>query len=107
MHLFGSKKRNSLVAFLLAVVTVVGLIQFNVFAAGYDNPYITSGDWTYYYSEDENRAIIISYKGKGENVTVPGTLGGYPVELNMEAMYDCNAKTITVSSGVNVLWLTL
>ncbi len=100
MHLFSGEKTKSLVAFFLAVITVVGLIQFNVFAEEYENPYITSGDWTYYCNESADMAVIVSYNGTASSVTVPGKLSGYPVALNMEAMYGCNAKTITISSGV-------
>ncbi len=44
---------------------------------GFDYTPVTSGDYTYYVKDGS--AVIVSYNGSASAVTVPGTLGGFPV----------------------------
>ena len=58
----------------------------------------TSGGYTYTISDGE--ATITSYYGSGGDITIPTTLGGYPVTaIGVEAFYDCTELTsVTVQN---------
>ena len=61
---------------------------------------------TYYTYEVENgEATITDYEGFGGAITIPSTLGGYPVTaIGYEAFSDCYSLTsVTIPDGVNAI----
>ena len=60
------------------------------------------GDYVYYVSNSE--ATIVDYNGNGGNITIPVTLGGYPVKnIGTKAFYGCTSLTsVTMPSVTNV-----
>lgn len=53
---------------------------------------------TYKYSLTDGKATIVSYVGKGGNITIPETLDGYPVEAigSMAFAYNDNVTSVTI-----------
>ena len=69
-------------------------------------PSYVDGDWGYNL-DDENRAIIVSYSGSAGDITVPATVGGYPVlKLGsgsyLENVFNTSLSpfSVTVSPGI-------
>ena len=60
----------------------------------------TSGD--YEYTVEDGKATITGYSGAGGDVTIPATLGGYPVtSIGYKAFYEYASLTsITIPNGV-------
>lgn len=67
-------------------------------------PYYTDGYWTYAVPDGEN-ATITAYNGPGGDVTVPATVGGYPVMTigtggGSGYVFQCNLSSLTISEGI-------
>ena len=64
-----------------------------------------SGDWVYTVSDAKGTATINEYTGSDSKVTIPGTLGGYPVTRLMGTFQYNNQKVTNVSipNGVTVI----
>ena len=57
----------------------------------------------YIYTVSDGKAYILEYKykGSGEDIVVPRTLGGYPVcGIGGRAFFGTNIKSVTVHSGI-------
>ena len=82
MKRFVSKSLSIILAFSILMTLVP---QFTARA-------YTSGDYTYFI--DENYAVIYSYTGAGGNISIPATLGGYPVYyIAVSAFENCLSLT--------------
>ena len=71
-------------------------------------PDYTDGDWG--YNLDGSDAIIVSYSGSAGNITIPATVGGYPVKSigeggNGGTVFDPDLgnSNITISSGITAI----
>lgn len=93
------KKMNKLVALILAALMIATSIPF-AFASDEETIY-TSGDYTYTLNED-GEALLETYTGTEENVTVPAVIDGYPVRELQYEMFGNNitVKNVVVSEGI-------
>ena len=80
----------------LAIILAVSMIPFMAGTASAAQ----EGDYTYEVVGGE--ATITGYGGSGGNITIPATLGSYPVtSIGDGAFYDCyNLTGVTIPSGV-------
>ena len=83
-------------ALLLAVLALIGMLTLGAFAAEEK----TSGDFTYVVENEA--AVITAYSGEATDVTIPATLGGYPVkEIGQYVFYYCTQiKSLTLPEGI-------
>ena len=90
--------KNRFFALILCAVLLISILPSSVFAAEeeYD-------EFTYLVIDD--KAEITRYTGNAVNVSIPETLGGYPVtSIGFDAFYGCyNIISIHVPSGVTVI----
>ncbi len=86
-------------AILLTMALILTMLPSTVLMAAAD----TSGDYTYQVSNGV--ATITKYNGTGGNVTIPASLGGYPVRtIGTGAFASCAGLTsVTIPSGVTAL----
>lgn len=86
-------KRLSL---LLVVFALIGIFTLGAFAAEEK----TSGDFTYVVENEA--AVITAYSGDATDITVPATLGGYPVkEIGQHVFYYCTQiESLTLPEGI-------
>lgn len=90
-----NRKILSVILALILVLSVFGIVPFSVNAGKADvtATAYTEGDFLYGL-DGGNNASISFYIGKGGNVTIPSTLGGYPVtKIEKEAF--CNSRDLT------------
>ncbi|MCR5653954.1 MAG: leucine-rich repeat domain-containing protein [Ruminococcus sp.] len=78
-------KSVSIILTLLLILSVMITVPVTVSAATSTNAY---GTWTYTVSNSQ--ATITAYSGSASNVTIPNTLGGYPVVAIGDAAFSPN-----------------
>jgi len=88
------KRANRILSAALAVFLAVMLLLPAMTLAA------TSGDFE--YSVSGGKATITKYTGSATELTIPETLGGYPVtSIGYEAFYNCKSLTsVTIPSSV-------
>ena len=95
-----SKSRIICVALIVAIIATVitSLGSFTAFAA-------TEGD--YEYTVSNGKATITKYNGRGCDVIIPSTFGGYPITtIGDEAFKKCRSLTsISMPSVTNIDYL--
>ena len=80
-------------SFLLALALTFSMTP-NVFAT--DEPF-SEGDYTYTVANGE--ATVVGYSGAGGNITIPSTLGGYPVTTIERYVFSENESLTSVNTG--------
>ncbi len=90
------KKLLAILTSVLLLMTAIPLSAVNVSAA-------TSGDYTYTVTDGE--ATITAYTGVGGAITIPRTLGGYPVTtIGERAFHHCFRLTsVTIGDSVTTI----
>ncbi|MCR5611188.1 MAG: leucine-rich repeat protein [Clostridiales bacterium] len=96
------RKAEKLLAILLAALLALSALPAGadaLISAAITREY-TEGDFTYTVSGSS--AVVTGYTGGDEVVSVPSTLGGYPVRRVAENAfgYDCTAKKIVFGEGI-------
>ena len=93
------KKLLATLVSLSLLLTAVG----SVFSLPVSADDYTSGDYTYTVSD--GKATITDYTGSGGDITIPSTLGGYPVTTIGEvAFYECYGLTsVTIPDSVTII----
>lgn len=72
-------------------------------AAEQEDDYITSGDFKYSLTDDDE-AVIEGYVGAGGAVTVPETIDGKKVtEIGAEAFYETDAESVHLPAGIEYI----
>lgn len=93
------KRTGKIILFNMLIVIIVIFLPMSVRA---ENTY-TEGNYTYRLVEEG--AVITKYNGTETDITVPATIGGYPViGLGQGTFrYNTSVKTITLSEGIKYL----
>ena len=94
-----SKKIISLLLSVIMIMSVITIVPFTAGAVEANTAPIgdvdeANPDFSYYVN-NEGKAVITGYNGKGGDVSIPSTLGGYPVtSIGGEAAFrDCTSFT--------------
>ena len=82
------------------MLLVVALVAVCLVALPTQAEAASSGDFS--YSVGSGKATVTRYSGNDSHVTIPSTLGGYPVvALGSSAFYGCSeTTTVTVPAGI-------
>ena len=85
-------------------IAVEGSTEYSAPTTVTSGPYYTDGDWKYALP-DGVHATIVEYLGGGGNVTVPATVGGYPVltvgsGVGNDSVFSTDITSLTVSEGI-------
>ncbi|MCQ2440666.1 MAG: leucine-rich repeat domain-containing protein [Clostridia bacterium] len=84
------KKIFALIISLVLILSIIPLGAFTVSAVDYQD-----GDYT--YSVENGNATITKYNGRDGDITIPSTLGGYPVtDIGDDAFYGCKSLTYLI-----------
>ena len=88
---------------ILTTFCVLALALVCIFVLPATAEAATEGFYT--YEVEYGEATITDYTGSGGDITIPDTLGGYPVAcIGDEAFYNCTGLTnVSISDGVGVL----
>lgn len=87
---------------LCAFVLCVAAIALAVFRLPIQAQAAVEGDYT--YSVSEEKATITGYDGPGGNVTIPSTLGGYPVTTIANSAFYCSTLTaVTIPDSITTI----
>lgn len=87
-----SKQMCVVLVCVLGVLLAIFMLPTQVYAA-------TEGDYT--YSVTDGKASINGYKGPGGAVTIPSSLGGYPVTCIGMSSFQCSdLTTVTIPDSV-------
>ncbi|MEI6579867.1 MAG: leucine-rich repeat protein [Eubacteriales bacterium] len=82
---------KKLLSVFLALVMAIAMIPAGILTASA----LQEGD--YYYSINDSKAEILGYFGAGGDVTIPATLGGFPVNLiGLSAFANCFELTSVI-----------
>ncbi|MCQ2440509.1 MAG: leucine-rich repeat protein [Clostridia bacterium] len=83
-------------ALLISIMLILSIIPFGTFTVSAEQ----DGDYT--YSVENGNATITGYNGNGGDITIPSTLGGYPVtNIKSSAFYGCsNLTSLTIPNGI-------
>ena len=85
------------ISIVLAIVLAIGMMPLMAWTASA----ATDGDYTYDIVDGE--AVLTGYTGPDGNITIPSTLGGYPVTKigdNASFRNDINFKGVTIPGSV-------
>lgn len=91
------KVRKSFISILLAVIMIASLVPMAMTTA------FAEPERNYTYTVSDGKAkILLGYSGNGGNITIPSTLGGYPVTcIDNYAFYNCSGLlSVTIPSSV-------
>lgn len=93
-------------ALLSGVLIILMLGSAAAFATEVDPNYVPptvypSGDYSYYFNEDEASITICDYRGNAEELVIPTELDGYPVtKIGYQAFSYVKLKSLTIPDRI-------
>ena len=91
------KKLLSVFLTLCLVFTILPMGMFTITASA-----ATDGDYTYWIYNEET--TISGYNGSGGNITIPSTLGGYPVTKIFDSAFEnCRITSVTIPDSITTI----
>jgi hypothetical protein len=99
-----TKKIISLLLSVIMIMSVFTIVPFSMSATEAEVAATaeTEGDYEYYVLDD-GTAEITKYKGKGGDIAIPSSLGGYPVtSIGYDAFSYCQSPNRIIFSSIRI-----